>query len=63
MAWVTQRFENNGFVVCLFEDSVNLSLFGHGVSLTPENQPEAHSQAMMLRRAARRLEEVGKVLQ
>ena len=61
MAWVTQKFEYRCLGVELDEGSVEITS-GESIYLTPENSQEAHAWAMMLRRAARRLEEIGKEL-
>lgn len=66
MAWVTQIFGQSDKAVSLYEDSVLVeggSQTGpEGVWFEPENRGDAHAWALMLRRAARRLEEIGKGL-
>lgn len=60
MAWVPQKFEYSSFRVELFECDVSLD--DYTIWLKPQTSAQAHSWAMMLRRAARRLEEIGKGL-
>lgn len=60
MAWVSQSFGHAGFKVELLEKSVSLG--DYTIWLMPMSAEDAHSWAMMLRRAARRLEEIGKGL-
>jgi len=63
MAWVKQIFEAHGLKVTLWEGSVSLDAAnGFGVQLSPPSRSQAHDQALMLRRAARRLEEIGEGL-
>ena len=59
MAWVEQEFSHKGFQVTLQDDGV---WFDQWIHLLPKAQEEAHAWAMMLRKAARRLEEIGKGL-
>lgn len=59
MAWVTQKFEHNGLEVVLAAETVVFQDDGHFLELCPKTSAGAHAQAMMLRRAARRLEEIG----
>ena len=59
MAWIEQEFSHKGFQVKLQTDVVWL---GEWVHLAPQTQDEAHAWAMMLRKSARRLEEIGKGL-
>lgn len=61
MAWVRQSFEHAGFRVELLDTGVSFQ--DYSLSLTPVNPEEAHAWAMMLRKSARRLEEIGKNLQ
>lgn len=68
MAWVTQHFEVQGFKVSLLGDRVEIevqdpTLGACKIFFKPLTQSGAHGGAMMLRRAARRLEEIGKDLQ
>lgn len=60
MAWVTQQFKHGSLEVTLEADGVQFNEFL--LWLRPKKQEDAHNWAMMLRRAARRLEEVGKGL-
>ena len=62
MAWVTQQFGEDDFKVVLEEKQVRILVWGEGLTLAPPMRDVAHNQAMMLRRAARRLEEIGKGL-
>lgn len=70
MAWVTQEFRHDALSVSLGGDKVDIMLSGGApgapdtdwIVLAPKRQVDAHSWAMMLRRAARRLEEIGKGL-
>jgi virulence-associated protein VagC len=63
MAWVTQKFEGHGLTVSLEEHRVAMTTaLGDELIITPMGQQHAHHFAMMLRRAARRLEEIGKGL-
>lgn len=66
MAWVTQTFEIDLFKVSLQEDRVVLEM-EHPTGpikfiLLPDTKGLAHGTALLLRRAARRLEEIGKEL-
>lgn len=66
MAWVEQIFTLDGrYRVHLYDESVRISEDMHGsfVDINPINREEAHSLALMLRRAARRLEDIGKGLE
>jgi hypothetical protein len=62
MAWVTQKFEYSGLEFILESNRVIVQDADHvlGLVMEPKDQDAAHGQAMMLRRAARRLEEIGK---
>lgn len=60
MAWIEQEFHHAGLKLSLQSDKVQMN--DYTVILEPANQDEAHAWAMMLRKAARRLEEIGKVL-
>lgn len=64
MAWVTQKFEYAGLEFILEAKRVIIQDEDHkgGLILEPTDQDSAHSQAMLLRRAARRLEEIGKAM-
>ena len=64
MAWVTQTFGHGDKEVNLYEDAVFIQCdrTKEGVWFDPTGQDEAHGWALMLRRAARRLEEIGKGL-
>ena len=67
MAWVTQSFisDDGKFELILYSDRVFLDP-GDGqesVMFHPSTKDEAHTLAMLLRRAARRLEEIGKGLE
>lgn len=75
MAWVTQDFEHGCFHVLLRDDEVLLYEDGGedvdgdqerypitSIRLFPFSSDDAHNWAMMLRKAARRLEEIGKGL-
>ena len=62
MAWVTQKFGEDAFEVVLEEKRVRILVWGEGLTLAPTLRETAHDQALMLRRAARRLEEIGKGL-
>jgi len=59
MAWIEQDFSHKGFQVTLQTDGVWFDLWVH---LAPKTQDEAHAWAMMLRKSARRLEEIGRGL-
>lgn len=67
MAWVTQAFSIKGTLVRLEEDGVMIEVVDctgeERVYLAPRTREEAHGLALMLRRAARRLEEIGKGLE
>ena len=65
MAWLTQKFEGHGVSVVLESHRVQVVVPAQRVDLmlAPRSQDEAHHLAMMLRRAARRLEEIGKGLE
>lgn len=60
MAWVKQEFSAHGLNVLLEDDGVSVNEFA--IWLQPRSRDEAHDWAMMLRKAARRLEEIGKGL-
>lgn len=63
MAWVTQKFEAYDLEVDLEEDMVSFRIYGdRWLCVRPGSQSASHAWAMMLRRAARRLEEIGKGL-
>jgi len=62
MAWVTQSFQSGNTEVHLFESSVTISDKPEWVDIHPKTREQAHDAALMLRRAARRLEEIGKDL-
>ena len=63
MAWVVQTFDAHEFEVQLEHAHVEFEFpGGFRVTLEPGKQVEAHDWAMMLRRAARRLEEIGQGL-
>ncbi len=66
MAWVRQRFEMDGVRVTLDEHDVEIKIqdgpIPVAIVLEPDTQQEAHGYAMLLRRAARRLEEIGRGL-
>lgn len=68
MAWVTQEFKQGDLSVSLLSEAVSIQQEGdetpsETLFLQPECQADAHGWALMLRRAARRLEEIGKVMQ
>ena len=64
MAWATQTIESGGFIVRLEQNKVVLNGdMGYQTIFEPEATEEAHTWAMMLRKAARRLEEIGKGLE
>lgn len=60
MAWITQQFTKSGFRMELTEQDVSFD--DRTICLTPQRQEDAHAWAMMLRKAARRLEEIGRGL-
>ena len=67
MAWVTQDFKHN--FIGVFLDHKDVMIYEeqiggeeNTISLSPKSSSDAHSWALMLRRAARRLEEIGKGL-
>lgn len=62
MAWVTQRFTSGSVEVSLEEAWVRIYRRGSTFVMYPTTRDEAHDWALMLRRAARRLEEIGKSL-
>ena len=67
MAWVTQSFNQGRLSASLYDKSAVITLEGEEtgaetISLEPECQADAHGWAMILRRAARRLEEIGRGL-
>ena len=66
MAWVVQRFDSEILSTSLFEKGVNLRHIEgdqvHIIMLHPLTRGDAHDAALVLRRAARRLEEIGKGL-
>ena len=57
-----ERFNLGGVEVILYPDCVFISDTTESVFLDPEFQNEAHTWAMFLRRAARRMEEIGRGL-
>lgn len=60
MAWVTQKFELDGMTVRLEKEKVLLGNQGCEIAVwEPKTSESAHGMALMLRRAARRLEEIG----
>ena len=63
MAWVKQKFEVGTLSISL--EGARVVLGNRGCDLAvwePETHEDAHGMAMMLRRGARRLEEIGKGL-
>lgn len=67
MAWVEQSFNQGRLSVSLHSNSAVITLKGEEtgaetICLDPQTQADAHGWAMMLRRSARRLEEIGKDL-
>lgn len=74
MAWVKQDFVHHGFNVSLGDSTVQLAngvkwdvdsgslSYSAEIQLEPSCRDEAHCWALMLRRAARRLEEIGKAM-
>ena len=68
MAWVTQKFNHSHLMIDLYDDLVFITQPTEAgeqcVCLDPDGKKEdAHAWAMMLRKAARRLEEIGKELE
>ena len=63
MAWVTQTFTLDHLEVALKGDRVQFRLWDElKLDLYPQTSDSAHKWAMILRKAARRLEEIGKGL-
>jgi hypothetical protein len=64
MAWVTQTFNHGEKKVELLEDLIIIvdDDMRESVVMLPSCSADAHNWALMLRRAARRLEEIGKEL-
>ena len=63
MAWVTQQFKLEDLGVNLHSDHVTIKSGDSLIAISPATQDEAHGFALMLRRAARRMEEIGKELE
>ena len=71
MAWVIQSFKVAKLMgVDLFSSAVTITGIEGGtadipgaVTILPKSKEDAHAAAMMFRRAARRLEEIGKELE
>lgn len=61
VAWVIQKFEHSNLGVELGDDYVQIQS-GESLFLSPKSEEEAHAWALMMRRAARRFEEIGKGL-
>lgn len=61
MAWVTQKFSQGCMGVELGDSYVQIDSQS-SIFLAPLKKEDARAWAMMLRRAARRLEEIGKGL-
>ena len=66
MAWVVQRFDSEILSASMLEKSVCLRQTAgeqlNLISLHPLTKSDAHDAALVLRRAARRLEEIGRGL-
>jgi hypothetical protein len=64
MAWVTERLEYGILTAFLGENEVQLDSMNaeEAFVLHPVSQDEAHSWALIFRKTARRLEEIGKGL-
>jgi hypothetical protein len=72
MAWVTQTFMSNGVTASLGESKVILGVSSGAKGLwfdkdmilhiEPASKEESHNLALIFRRIARRLEEIGKGL-
>ncbi len=65
MAWVTQDFTLGFFTVSLQEKEIFISGASKGerfIGLHPRTLEDAQGYALMLRRAAKRLEEIGSSL-
>ena len=63
MAWVKQTFDLSDMEVTLENKRVLLGNLGCDLAVwEPKTSQQAHSMALVLRRAARRLEEIGKGL-
>lgn len=63
MAWVTQRFTLGTLDARLESGCVVIGNLGYDLARwEPKTKEEAHGMALILRRAARRLEEIGKEL-
>ena len=69
MAWVKQTIESQTLSVDLLAGSVCLrgetlpGILPGALTIEPRTRQEAHDTALVLRRAARRLEEIGKGLE
>lgn len=66
-SWIEQTFHYGPLTLELKTDTVTLtaSVQGHPpsiISIKPSKQQEAHDMALLLRKAARRFEEIGKGL-
>jgi hypothetical protein len=62
MAWVVQKFAVDNLEVSLGDKMVTFQGGGYNLVFYPRDQQSSHAYALMLRRAARRLEEIGKGL-
>ena len=60
---VADKFHLEGVEVILYPDCIFISDTTESVFLDPETKIEAHTWAMFLRRAARKLEEIGRGLE
>ena len=63
MAWVNAKFNHKDLDVVLCERYINIESDPGYITIMPRLKEDAHAWAMMLRKAARRLEEIGKEIE